>query len=97
MPFVKVLHGIYNQLVKITEQGEGADSLFRLWNIISLCKLLAEAVFFDNKHLIEVISICKHSLESCYSKCGASSRGSYVTWEFIGHAVPDPLNYIPHF
>lgn len=91
MRFVKVLHGIYNQLVKITEQGEGADSLFRLWNIISLCKLLAEAVFFDNKHLIEVISIFKHSLES-YSKCGASSSGSHVTWEFIGHAVPDLLN-----
>ena len=56
LPF-RVLHWVYNQLVKITEKGKGADTLFRLWNTVFFCKLMVEAVYFENKLLVKVISV----------------------------------------
>ena len=93
LPF-RVLHWVYNQLVKITEKGKGADTLFRLWNTVFFYKLMVEAVYFENKLLVKVISVWKCCLESCYSKCGSQTVASTSPWELVGHAIPDLLNHL---
>lgn len=57
----------------------------------------AEAVFFYNKYLIEVTLFANIHWRSATQECGASSSSGHVTWEFVGHAVLDLLNYSPHF
>lgn len=79
-------------MVKIIEKGEGADTLFSLWNILSLYTLLVKAVYVENKRLIEVVSVWKHPVVLALG-VPALSGGTDITWELVGHEDLDLLNH----